>query len=534
MSIIPHASHGQPEPVKINNRHLRDISDDLYAAVIAHNHPPEIFVRGGLLTRVRTDETGRPIIDTLDQAQLRHRIARVTDTHRTNKTDGHTAHVPPPLEAVRDILAAGAWPELPPLEAVVEAPVIRPDGTILQTPGYDRATRLVYTPAAALQVPDVPDRPTGRDLISATGLLDELVCDFPFDTTADRANALGALLTMVARPAIAGDIPLGLLDAPEPGTGKSLLVSAFAIVVTGTAAAMKPLPDTDDELRKTITATLVEGATVVIFDNVESAIRAPSLAQVLTSDTWSDRILGRSEIVKLPNRATWFATGNNITVGGDLARRCYRIRLDAHQARPYTRTGFRHDDLPGWAQANRGDLLWALLTLARAWWAAGQPAAPDVPVMGGFTPWAQTIAGVLHHAGIEGFLANLHDFVDEADTDAAAWETFLAAWWHEFGDRPVVVRQLVDEIGRTASPLADACPDELADKIDRTGFSKSLGRALKRKAGRRYGDPGWQIGVTERKRGGRRWFVTPDQPPDDEPELPLDRPPDPREEEERF
>jgi len=43
--------------------------------------------------------------------------------------------------------------------------------------------------------------------------------------------------------------------------------------------------------------------------------------------------LGRTEMAKdLPQRATWMATGNNLHVGGDLARRCYWIRLDAGMA----------------------------------------------------------------------------------------------------------------------------------------------------------------------------------------------------------
>ena len=57
-----------------------------------------------------------------------------------------------------------------------------------------------------------------------------------------------------------------------------------------------------------------------------------------------------------------------------------------------------------------------------------------------------------------------------------------------------------------------------------------------KKSGRRYGDPGWQIGHTQKGKHGRRWFVTPDRPPTDpEPELPLEHTAGAtEEEEERF
>ena len=183
------------------------------------------------------------------------------------------------------------------------------------------------------------------------------------------------------------------------------------------------------------------------------------MASLLTSDTWADRILGRSEIAQLPNRATWLATGNNLTVGGDLARRCYRVRLDAKQARPYLRTGFRHDDLVQWTLEHRGELLAALLTLAVAWWSADRPAAPDCPTLGGFTHWAQTIAGILHHAGIEGFLANQLAFLETADTEALEWETFLTAWNDRFGAELVTSAEITAAAEPDSSVLHDAIPE---------------------------------------------------------------------------
>src|SRR5690606_17262433 len=109
--------------------------------------------------------------------------------------------------------------------------------------------------------------------------------------SADRANAWALLLTGIVRPAIEGQVPMALLDAPEPGTGKSLLASVATLIATGRVGAMQSMPDDDAELRKLITGLLVAGASHVILDNVDGIIKSPVLAGALTADVWRDRIL---------------------------------------------------------------------------------------------------------------------------------------------------------------------------------------------------------------------------------------------------
>lgn len=504
----PPPPSGRPT-VKVNNRQLRDVTADFHRALVDANRPPVVFARAGALARVRRDEKGSPVVDTIGETVLRHRVARTCNTIRLTK-DGDEVQVAPPLDAVRDLLASADWDDLPPLEAVTEIPTLRPDGTIHDQAGYDRATRLLYVPVDGVEIPAVADSPTTADSAAALVVIDELLCDFRFGTDTDRANAIGMLLTPLVRPAIVNaQVPLALLDAPEPGTGKGLLADLVSLIATGRDTAVKSLPKQEEEIRKTITATLIEGHTIVVLDNIEDAIRSSALAAALTASTWSDRILGRSETVTVPNRATWIATGNNLQVAGDLARRCYHIRLDARQARPWERTDFKHPDLRGWTRANRGRLLWALLTLARAWWTAGQPPA-DVPILGGFTPWAKTIGGILAHAGLEGFLSNIFEFMATADSEASEWEAFLVSWHHTFGTEIVTVARLKIEISSIgAVPMRDALPSKLIDVVEKNSFSKVLGNQLRSHAGRHYGTDGYRLIRQENDAHTRtaRWSV---------------------------
>ena len=60
-------------------------------------------------------------------------------------------------------------------------------------------------------------------------------------------------------------------------------------------------------------------------------MRRAILAAALTATEWKDRILGRTEVVTVPLRTTWLATGNNLTFKRTLGRRVIPIDLDSKE-----------------------------------------------------------------------------------------------------------------------------------------------------------------------------------------------------------
>jgi len=476
-------------PVVLLGRQLRDTSRDAMQALLQANVPPQLFVRAAKLARVVRDEKGRPVIGDVGVDELRNMLKTAANFVRFTK-NGEVDCDPPEVIA-RDILAEGEW-VFPGLEGVVEVPTLRPNGSVIAAPGYDPETMLFFAPPAdAGALPKVPTAPTGEDVLAAVALLEELTCDFPFTSEPDRANFIGLLLTPFVRPAIDGCVPLAIIDAPQAGTGKSLLAEVVALLGTGRKAALLAAPRDDDEMRKRLTAILRAGTTFVVFDNVEVPLEFPSLALALTAHVWQDRVLGMSDNVILPQRATWAVTGNNVTLRGDMPRRTYVIHLDAEQARPWLRNtdAFRHPDLLKWVSAHRGPLVGALLTLARAWFAAGKPNT-NAPVIGGFAEWSQTVGGILTNAGIPGFLGNLSELYDAMDDEGQQWRAFLEAWEECFGQTAVTTAELVAGMVSDTGPttLREALPDAA---FDRNGIpdARRLGHLLRRKERVRVGDP---------------------------------------------
>jgi hypothetical protein len=479
----------------ITDERLRDITDRALTALIDSNNPPFVFIRSRNLVRVGTDEHGLPVIEPLTKAAVRGVIERCAEFYVTT-SKGNEKTIFPPKDVVDDLMALPAW-NLPPLKGILECPVILPSGIILSVAGYDSGTRLYYAPAYGLNVPKVPDTPTRQDVDRAVNLIGEIFIDFPFVDGASRTNMIAALMTAVLRPTIPGNVPMAILDKPQAGTGASLLAEIIALVATGRIAAPMTAPENDAEWRKSITSTLQYGRNLVIVDNVESKMQAAPLAALLTSQSWTDRILGCTEIVTLPHFATWICTGNNVLLGGDLPRRCYWIRLDAQNARPWQRTGYRHPDLPGWVKLKRGEILAAILTLARAWMQAGKPRPTEaVPKLGGFEGWRETIGGILEYCGLPAFLLNLEEMYDQADADGPQWEAFFDKWHSVWGVRPVTVAEihaLMQKEGDSlnvaygSERLVDLLPDVLADAWSgKKNFARVLGKSLSRMNGRKF------------------------------------------------
>lgn len=501
--------------VLVANRPWRDVTTETIAHLVRTQAP--IYVRHGQLVRVQRKEDGSPWIEVLTEPTLKGMLARAMNFVKV--TVKGAAHCPPPDGMVKDLLTLGHWP-FPALESIIEFPVFRPDGTLITTEGYDPITRLYYAPVPTLEVPAIPEHPSGEEIIAAQALLHEVIGEFPFEDEASYANALALLLTPIIRQSIEGHVPLALIDATRPGTGKSLLAETVALIATGRKASMMTAPYDDDEWRKRIASTLSEGATIITIDNIKARLQAASLDSALTSHTVKERILGESRNGVYAQRATWMATGNNIQLGGDLPRRCYWIRMDAHSHRPWTRGGFKHE-LETWIPEHRGEIIAALLTLVRAWYDAGKPAA-QLPRMGSFQGWVNTIGGVLAHCWVEGFLGNAQT-LQEQDDDAVQWAAFLHAWHAHYKNDQILASLLAKDIRAGSAEDADsslarlfqAVPDELAD-IHKGDFRRRLGKALASRVGARYDESGLHLvkGPPDTRNGSIYWSVA---EPKDEP-----------------
>ncbi len=453
---------------------------------------------------VGIDEDGPAQVRPVTDSALASRITYTYGVYRMVKRGEDYEPVAAlfPRSAARTALdVPDMLPNLRQLRGVIHSPVVRPDGTLIEAPGYDRATGLLHLPEPGLTVPRVPDRPTPAELAAAVALVDEMLAGFPFVSEHYRANYIGALITPLLRAIAPPPYKLHAIEAHQPGSGKTLLANLARHIHGGVFRA--EMPDDDAELRKQITAILtITTGPVVVLDNVSGALKSSTLAGLLTSPLWDDRPLGSTSWTRAANDRLWTITGNNLSVGGDLPRRTLRTVIDPGQPNPELRTGFAIADLEEWVKARRGELLAALLTIVRAWVVAGMPIPPP-RASDGYARWVHTISGILAVAGIEGTFDDGSTQV-EIGTDDDEWAEFLAAAHRALGTRPWTAKELLDDIdtGNLINPgriPVDALPADLEAKITRADGVGKLARPLTWWLRNRDGR--WAGGLTVRAAG---------------------------------
>ena len=197
------------------------------------------------------------------------------------------------------------------------------------------------------------------------------------DTTTTQAYfsaVLAALLTLVGRPAIAGNVPLFGVTATAPGSGKGLLVDVTCTIATGRSAPKMGQTLNDNEELKRLLALALKGTSVCCIDNVTHPLGNQYPDMALTAPAITGRILGRTQTAEAPWNAVLFATGNNLSYRGEMVRRVVPIALDPKMEKPEERSGFTHPDLEAWVLKHRPRLVICALTILRAYCVAKRPA----------------------------------------------------------------------------------------------------------------------------------------------------------------
>lgn len=482
----------------------------------------KIYQRGGALVQVvESDEDeqlagidlpeGTARIRPLPVGQLPLRIADACQLLQEKEEEGELVQVavPPQRWLIDGIFTRGDWGrDVRRLEGIISAPTIRPDGTILQSAGWDKKTGLLYTPNDSYAA--IPDKPTLADAQRAVGDLLEVVKDFPFIDDSDRSAWLALVLSEIGRAAIRGCVPLFGITATTRGSGKSLLADTASIIAYGRSAPRKTFSPDDNEQRKAITATAIEALPSVLLDNVDCLLGGSSLDAALTATTWTDRILGASKTTgELPLRTIWTATGNNLRFGSDLARRVLPIRLAPQIENPEEREDFEHDNLLEWVRCNRARLAVAALTILRAYVVAGGPVQPG-GVWGSFEAWSSLVRGALVWAGqpdplatretakaddqsgaiVRGLIGGLIDVSDDNE-GMTAREIASRLNDPDYSDRFAAMREVVAEVA-TVRGVVDA---------------RKLGYALRKYRGRISGN--YEISGEAGHGGLVRWHAKP-------------------------
>ena len=258
------------------------------------NKAEEFLIAAGVPFFERSNELVRPIVKDVDtfrgnktsvaqlapvsETYMRDMLCRMVKWYRFDLRTNRWVPVDPPRDVAGTILArAGEW-KFPSVAGIITAQTMRPDGTILQQPGYDPTTRLLLVDPP--QMKPIPDEPSENQARAALELLESLLAEFPLVDDRAKSVALSTLITPVVRGAFPST-PMHIADAPVAGSGKSYLFDTAAVIAIGQPMPVIAAGCNEEELEKRLGAALLAGQTLVTIDNVNGTLMSDALCQMI-------------------------------------------------------------------------------------------------------------------------------------------------------------------------------------------------------------------------------------------------------------
>lgn len=203
---------------------------------------------------------------------------------------------------------------------------------------------------------------------AAKFLSEDLFADFPGQTPADQSKILCAAMTAVLRPLLP-TAPMFVVTAQGAGSGKSLLCDLLSTLACGQVSPASAYPTSPEEADRQLISILRYGPAIVNYDNVVGElIETPPICSCLTQSTYAGRLLGSNQMLTVNTSSLFLASGNFLTVCGDLRRRSVVIRLSTQKRLDRS---FRHLDLLAYARQKRPDLVMMLQKIAAGFMQTG-------------------------------------------------------------------------------------------------------------------------------------------------------------------
>ncbi|QLQ25156.1 MAG: hypothetical protein HZT41_10030 [Dechloromonas sp.] len=465
---------------------IRIVAGDLHTIVNAAEQQLALlghhYQSGGLIASVETDPvTGDPaIVLTTGPALTRALSVAVI----WEKYDGRTKEwkrCDPPVRHLAILFDSRTFRYLPPLAGVVRQPYFREaDGVLVTEPGYDPISQRFGVFDSRQYVLGEPTIEAARQ---ALAMLEELLVEFHFVAPTDKAAALAAIFTAVVRVSLPL-APAFHVRAPVFGSGKTYLCELIGAFAGPGGNAKVSYPTTSEEATKVVLALLLTSPAVIEFDDMDTDwIPHGVIKRMLTTDQITDRILGVSKTATVSTRALFLGSGNNVGPVRDLLRRVLTIHVDPRCATPATMSysGNPVDKV----RQNRGAYVAAVLTIIRAWQAAGSPRAEIDNIVSYGGAWSDYCRFPLMWLGLPDPATSLLTQVRQ-DPDGDALLGLMTTWYRAFGSKPTTVRNAVERAVTVDTDLLDAMrefPIEERGEINRS----KLGWLLKKNANRIVG-----------------------------------------------
>jgi len=284
----------------------------------------------------------------------------------------------------------------------IPIPIIYKEKLTFPKVGYDKRFKSWLPPNA----PKIID--TEMDLEKSKEVIHNLLKEFCFQSDDDYTIAIAGLITPFLRGLYHSfncRTPVFIYLGNRERVGKDYLAGISGMIYEGIALEEPPLSsggnkgNTEEELRKKIMSTFLSGRKRLHFSNNKGFINNGVFEGIVTSTNYSDRVLGKNEVLSFDNELEFSLSGNiGISFTPDLANRSRICRLFYDLEDTNARV-FDNPTLHKQVLDNRDLIVSALYSIVRNWIDNDKPEGKLK--FASFPEWARVCGGIMESAGYD-------------------------------------------------------------------------------------------------------------------------------------
>lgn len=281
------------------------------------------------------------------------------------------------------VLASEEVRMLRPLSTTHRSPIL-----IEETPKHPKVLKKGYHNVEGgkyIYAGDAQDIP----ITQAVPLLMSVFDEFDFQTPADRARALMALITPALKMGGITDanFPIFCVEADKSQGGKGFICELIQIIYNEAPSIVTQRKEGVGSFDESLSQGLINGRPFIQMDNIRGSLNSMHMESILTSPAEVQcRVPGRAEVGIDPAPYIFYLTSNGFTTTVDTANRLCMIRIKS-KPEDYEFKNYPEGKIDKHLKANKAKYLGAVLAVAKHWVIQGKPLSDVVSGRGRFRDW---------------------------------------------------------------------------------------------------------------------------------------------------
>lgn len=271
---------------------------------------------------------------------------------------------------------------------------------------------------------------------------------FPFKSECDKTNMIGLLIGLFFVQYFKGQKPCIIILGDKQNLGKTTVAELIGTIFDNDSDLALMSFDKDEEMRKSSCSQLSTN-NILCFDNVKKAgsglITSPFLEKVITSDKFSERLLGGNDIFERINNFLIIFTLNKGVFSDDILTRSVIISLTEELYHVIDHSF----DVIQYTKDNRQEILCEIGHFIKIAYKHDFDKIEFSPSLKSFKfkKWGWHIGKILEANNIQGFLSNQDEIKAQADEFLVYLEELLTEKKALEFQRKITATDIAKEIG---------------------------------------------------------------------------------------